>query len=362
MHIGLIIYDSLDTVSGGYVYDRELVAYLRRQGDAVEIISLEWRDYTRRLGDNLSTALLRRLAGLRLDILLQDELNHPSLFWINRRLRRQVKFPMIAIVHHLHSSEARPAWQNRFYRWIERLYLSSVDGFIFNSQTTRRAVEEMLPGRRGACRPAVVACPAGDRLKPHIQAGEIARRARQPGPLRLIFLGNVIPRKGLHTLLEALRPIPRQAWKLEVVGSLEMDRRYARAVHRQAERAGMSESVTFTGALDDGQIAARLQASHVLVVPSSYEGFGIVYLEGMGFGLPAIASRSGAAGEIITHEQDGYLIEPGDAAALAGHLINLASDRQQLVDMSLAARQRYEQHPTWEQTTQRIRSFLYEQT
>ncbi|MEJ2598934.1 MAG: glycosyltransferase [Anaerolineales bacterium] len=196
MHVGLIIYGSLDTISGGYLYDRKLVAHLRRQGDQVEVISLPWRSYPRHLGDNLSTGLLRRLENLSVDVLIQDELNHPSLFWINHRLRRQVNYPILSIVHHLRSSEARPGWQNWAYRWIESRYLESLDGFIFNSQVTRRAVTALLGGTPQHARPSLVAYPAGDRFQPQIDPQAIARRALGSGPLQVLFLGNLIPRKG----------------------------------------------------------------------------------------------------------------------------------------------------------------------
>ncbi|HET9913419.1 MAG TPA: hypothetical protein VFQ13_16105, partial [Anaerolineales bacterium] len=52
MKIGFVIYGSLDTLSGGYLYDRKLVEYLRAQGDTVEIISLPWRNYAAHLTDN----------------------------------------------------------------------------------------------------------------------------------------------------------------------------------------------------------------------------------------------------------------------------------------------------------------------
>ena len=97
MRVGLVVYGSLDTVSGGYLYDRELVAHLRRQGDSVEVFSLSWRSYGRHLTDNVSGSLFRRLAAAGLDVLLQDELNHPSLFWLNRRLR-----PVVVLSHRQH--------------------------------------------------------------------------------------------------------------------------------------------------------------------------------------------------------------------------------------------------------------------
>ncbi len=93
-------------------------------------------------------------------------------------------------------------------------------------------------------------------------------------------------------------------------------------------------------------------------MPSSYEGFGIVYLEGMGFGLPAIASTAGAAAEIITHDRDGLLIQVGDTGSLAGYLNDLYRDRDRLLLMSLNAHRRFESHPTWQMTTERILVFL----
>ena len=157
MRIGLIIYGSLDTLTGGYLYDRLLVEHLRRHGDQVDIISLPWRTYGRHLGDNLSLNLYGRLRHASFDALLQDELNHPSLFWLNQRLRRYVRYPIVTIVHLLRCSEPRPAWHNQLYRWVERRYLKGLDGLVFNSQTTQVAVEQLVGStsawRRGLPRP-----------------------------------------------------------------------------------------------------------------------------------------------------------------------------------------------------------------
>ena len=78
MRIGLLIYGSLDTLSGGYLYDRKLVEHLRQAGDAVEIVSLPWRSYPAHLADNLSLRLYRRLRDLPVDILLQGRVE-PSV-------------------------------------------------------------------------------------------------------------------------------------------------------------------------------------------------------------------------------------------------------------------------------------------
>lgn len=352
--IGLLIYGSLITLSGGFLYDRMLVNYLRRQGNIVKVLSLPWRDYTRHLGDNLSQRLFHRLLDLNVDLLVQDELNHPSLAWTNRRVSDRVGYPIVAIVHHLRCKEPRTGLMNWFYRVVESRYLNSVDAFIFNSRTTQSTVQALL----GSAKPGVVAVPGGDRLSPVINVHEIATRSHSPGPLRILFLGNVIPRKGLSVLLSALEYLPSYAYQLTVVGDLKVDRSYSRAICRQVTQAGMSDRVTFSGSLQAEELVKCLRNQHMLALPSFLEGYGIAYIEAMGFALPAIATTEGAAHEIITHGKDGYLIPPGDHRSLAEVIRKLHDDRDQLLAMSQSAISRYNKHPTWEQSMSRIDVFL----
>lgn len=348
MRIGFIIYGSLDTLSGGYLYDRKLVDYLRSQGDIVEMISLPWRNYAAHLTDNFWF----RLPG-KLDILIQDELNHPSLVFANRGKH---PYPVISLVHHLRCSELRPQWQNAFYRIVEKKYLQSVDGFIFNSKTTRNVVHGLI----GNNKPNILAYPPTDRFGDPISEEEIRERA-QANPLRILFLGNVIVRKGLHTLINAISFQP-SAFRVDVVGSLDSEPEYTGQIQKMIEKNNLSSLVLLHGLLDKEPLIEKLKQAHVLVVPSSYEGYGIVYLEGMCFGLPAIGTTAGAAGEIITDGQTGYLIEPNDSASLSAQLKALAEDRGLLTRLSINARKRYLRQPSWEATAQSIRNFLYSVT
>jgi glycosyltransferase involved in cell wall biosynthesis len=354
VRIGLIIYGSLDTLTGGYLYDRLLVEHLRRQGDHVDIVSLPWRTYGRHLRDNLSPRLYKRLRRAPWDALLQDELNHPSVFWLNQRLRRSVRYPIVAIVHLLRSSEPRPAWLNRLYRWVERRYLKGLDGFVFNSQTTRAAVEQLV----GLHRPSVVAYPGRDHLPPTLTLQQVEARTQQTGPLRLLFVGNLTPVKGLHMLLQALRSVPPDGWCLSVVGSLAMDPDYVHGIRRQIEAAGWHDRVRLLGARPNAEVAGYLIQHQVLAVPSLYEAFGMAYLEAMGFGLPVIASSAGGAHELIAEGEHGFLVSPGDAGSLARHIRALHHDRGRLRRMSLAAYHRAQLHPTWTDCAGQVRDLL----
>lgn len=356
MRVGLVVYGNLEVVSGGNFYDRMLVSRLTSGGHSVDVVSLPLRSYALNLAQNFSPGLRRRLSGSSFDVLLEDELTHPSLFQLNRDLRRRSEAPLVSIVHHLRSSEERAEWQNDLYRAVEKRYLLSVDAFVFNSETTRQTVESLLEKKTRS----VVATPGGDRLARAITAAEVAARAAEEGELRILFVANLIPRKGLHHLLKALHSLGGRPFRLDVVGSEEHDRDYAATVRGQVRELGLESRVHFHGALAGEALGERFRAAQLLAVPSSYEGFGIVYLEGMSFGLPVIASAAGATDEIVRHESTGFLVPTGDVFCLARRIESLLEDRALLTQMSLAAYEAFEDHPGWEDSMRRIERFLVE--
>ena len=349
VHIGLVVYGQLDQVSGGNLYDQKLAEHLRDSGYDVDILSLPHGSYARHLAQNFLPSLKRRLQE-RFDVLLQDELTHPSLF----RSNRGATAPIVCIVHHLLSSESHATRRTNLYRRIEKRYLQTVGAFVFNSHTTRESVEELLSKKTHN----VVATPGGNRLGAKLTGPEIYQRAFAEGPLRMLFVGNLIERKGLHILLKALAELRDQAWHLDIVGSEEMDPGYASRMQQQIDALELRSRLTLHGVLRGERLAERYQESQLLVVPSSYEGFGIVYLEALGFGIPVIASAAGATDEIVHHEQNGFLIQPGDTLSLSRQLERLLEDRGLLGRLSLAALESFHAHPTWEQSMHRIEEFL----
>jgi len=356
MKIGLLIYGDLDIQTGGYLYDRMLVRHLRNSGDQVTIFSINSYGYWRNLAHNFSSSLIWDLRRHSIDLLLQDELNHPSLFILNQRLKAAGKFPIISIVHHLRSSEPNSLALNWFYRLVELQYLKHVDGFVFNSQSTKKSVEFLV----GSQKPSLVSLPAGDHLNPRNNTDQILERAQSEGELKLLFLGSLIPRKGLHLLLQALAELHAEPWQLQIVGDDRVNLTYTKKIKQAIARYGLVERVKLLGSKSSGSIANLLAEQHVLVIPSLYEGYGIAYLEAMGFGLAVIASSAGGASEFIQHKINGYLITPGDYTQLARTIRDLCRNRDALAQIGLAARKTFDQHPTWRENTLRSRAFLHQ--
>ena len=354
MRLGFVIYGSLNTLTGGYIYDRILVEHLQNQGHRVDIISLPLRNYRRHLLDNWSPALRSDLVAGPYDILLQDELNHPSLFHANRSLRKKSSLPKVAIVHQVLCRQPRNVLYNRIYQAIEKRYLESVDAMIFNSDTTRRTVATLVSGRR----PSIVASPAGNRLGQLPSIDLIGSRARENGPLRLIYVGNVLPQKGLLPLIKGLSHLAHEIWHLTVVGSLTMEARYVRDIKRLIAQKKLSRQIEIAGPKDGNELADLFLQSDVFVMPYSHEGFGMAYLEAMAFAMPVVGSSDGAVKEFVIPGQNGFLIEPDDFESLNACIHSLHHDRQRLLEMSWAAFQTYKERPKWRDTMELIHRFL----
>ncbi len=329
----------LAPLTGGNLYDRILVETLRRRGHEVTV-----REFT---GDGSETPT----ASARADVVVQDALLHRDFrrrntHWRGRRPR------LVALVHHPQSSEPeRGEAELARLRGEERAYLRGVDGILSPSRASVDAARK-LAGRE---LPAAVAPPGRDRLAgaplPPLPGPEEIR-ARARGPLRVAHVGNLIPRKRLLELLEGLAAAP--AWTLTVAGREDPDPAYAAAVRRRAAAPDLADRVRFRGALGPAALSGLLRDSTVLAVPSTHEGFGIGYLEGFAFGLPALAAASGGAAEIVSDDETGWLIreaDPGSASRrIAACLETLAADRGRLAAMGLRAAQRHRVHPTWDES------------
>jgi glycosyltransferase involved in cell wall biosynthesis len=354
MRIGLMIYGRLDTLTGGWIYDRLLVDYLQEQGHTIEIISLKQHHYIRNLADNFSRRLYRRLRNHDYELLLQDGLMHPSVMDLNRRLKHRRNCLLVSIVHQVLCRQPLKHYQQLFYQTVERRYFKSVDGFIFNSQTTRANVETLIDRQCSA----VVAYPGGDRLGWLEADAAVDSRARRAGPLQLIFVGNLTPNKGVLPLIAGLSRLPQKSWRLAIIGSLTMHPAYVKKVRALIARRGLEDRIDIPGPLDGEDLAGRLSASHVFVLPFSCEGFGIACLEAMAWGLPVIGSTHGALSEFVCDGINGALIPPGDTAAFARQIQLLHNDRGQLARYGQAALKTFHSRPAWRDSFNIAHSFL----
>lgn len=181
--------------------------------------------------------------------------------------------------------------------------------------------------------------PTGLRARIHVVHNGVDLRLFQPstrepdGVLRVVFVGRVIPDKGVDVLVDAVRRLGRDDIVLTVIGSAGFDAglpltRYEREVRAQA--AGV-EAIRFLPFTPRAALASALQDADVVVVPSRWpEPFALTTLEGMASGAAVIASDIGGIPETVGGV--GMLVPAGDPSALASSLEALADDAELLHD------------------------------
>jgi glycosyltransferase involved in cell wall biosynthesis len=172
--------------------------------------------------------------------------------------------------------------------------------------------------------------------RPYIARNHFAPKAR----VELLFLGNLLERKGVSVLLDALSRLPPglPAWRLTLAGGGDLVN-YARRI----DTAGLNDRIEFLGWLDTKGAQRLLAKSDVLVLPSYHEGLPLVILEALGAGTPVVATTVGAIPQFIDHDRDALLVRPGDVDALRHELVRTITDsglRQRLCDQG---RQRFDE-------------------
>jgi glycosyltransferase involved in cell wall biosynthesis len=357
MRIAFLLYGNLNLLTGGFLYDRCLVDYLETNGEELDVMNLPWKSVITGLLDNIFLNAESALKNRDYDLVLEDALASPSLLRFNTCIRNRWRLPVVSILHSLRSNETRPAWESKIVMKMEAAYFRSLDGLIFNSHTTRGEAES----RAGRKLHGVVAYPGRDRLGSGLTDDEITERALKPGPLEILFAGSLTRHKGLHFLLDALDRLSQkdcEDWRLNIAGNEGLEPAYARSVRSRIAQSGWSEKAKLLGSLRGFDLVDCFLRSHVLAVPSAHEGFGMVYMEGMGFGLPGIASSLGAAREVIRSGENGFLVDPGDSRVLADRIASLITDRRLLKEMSLNALRTHAAHPTWKESMALVHSFL----
>ncbi|ELY61559.1 glycosyltransferase family 4 protein [Natronolimnohabitans innermongolicus] len=372
MYVGLAVEGDIEQTSGGYRYDRRLVEHLADRGDDVDVVSVPRRT------DSGSAAEPKTKTKMKMktsdsngptnetthaqlnrpyDVLLQDALCHPTLLKHNPRLERPRT--IVSLVHLLGTDD--PATDDHAVRERERRYLETVDGVVCPSADTRERVTSLVSVPVGEL-PTAVAPPAGRHEGAALSAAAVGERARV-SPFRIAFVGNVVPRKNLETLLEALADAGPSLgdWRLTVVGSLEVDSDYAETVREHAARRGVDDCTSFEGRVATDRLESILERAHVLVLPSRYESFGMVALEAMEYGVVPIASGVGGADEFVADGRNGAVVDPTDSDAVAARLERLASDRDRLARLGRRALATAAAHPTWDETMATVRAFCRQQ-
>ena len=331
----------VDLPTGGATYDRKVIAALRAAGWHIDVLgwpaTFPFPDEAARRAVAASLAALPDNALVVIDGLALGTL--PAL------AREQAqRLRLVALVHHPLALEAglSPEVATRFAA-EEREALRHVRAVIVTSATTAATLAADF-----AVSPDRIAVAA-----PGIELRPPKSGVRAPGPLRILALGQVAPRKAHHILVAALAGVMDLDFSCVIAGDLRRSPETAAALVRQIARLGLSERVALAGTVSDAE-SDRLHAeADLFALASTYEGYGMALAEAMAWGLPILATTGGAIPEVVPPEA-GILVPPGDITAFTETLRMLITDPARRATLAEGARNAAVRFGGWDTTAARI--------
>lgn len=321
MRAVLLVPGPLDTVSGGYGYDRQMLAELTAAGHDASAVALAGvhpqPDAAARAAAQAAWAALP--AGA---VPVIDGLGLPAFADLAAEFGAR---GAVGLIHHPTSLEdglaeadraALDASEQALFRQLPRVVVTSV------------ATAETLEHRFGVDPARINVVVPG--------TAPAARCGVSDGPgCALLTVGSLIPRKGHAVLLRALARLFDLDWRLTVAGG-PLDGATGRALQAQAAELGIADRVRFIGTVTDEALEALWRGTDIFALATRYEGYGMAIAEALARGLPVAITEGGAAGRLVTPEA-GAICEVDDMVTLSKALRRMIFDTELRAAMADAA-------------------------
>jgi glycosyltransferase involved in cell wall biosynthesis len=329
----LAVPGDLATPTGGYAYDRRIIAELPALGWQVEVCNLG-DGFPRPTAQTRATACARLAAILRGRAIVIDGLAFGVLPEAAEMLR--ASHPLVALVHHpLALESGLSAGESAALHASERAALDGACRVI----TTSAATARVLAADYGV---------APDRLsvvEPGTDRAVVQRRPRD-GTVALLAVGAVVERKGYDVLVAALANLKDLHWRLVIVGDCGRSPETSARLASGIARLDLAGRISLCGAVTSEQLTQLYASADLFVLASRFEGYGMAYAEAIAHGLPVVGTTGGAIPQTVPPSA-GILVPPGDIEALAQVLRELIGNDVRRRALAMGARAEAVALPSW---------------
>lgn len=268
---------------------------------------------------------------------------HASSWWSFRRLVPIIFLGKIIhkkLIIHVHSSMFSDYYDNtnKIERYIIKSAFSLVDRVVVLSKAWAEKISRF--------------CEA-ERIKILFNSVPVNIISYDPwikqmkSPRIILFLGDLLRRKGIYDLIDAIKLIPRKSPEIFVAlcGTGEVEK-----LEKILKNQGLDERCNIRGWVSGQEKEQLLNEAYLFVLPSYNEGLPMSILEAMARGTPVISTPVGGIPEVVENGVEGFLVEPGDIKALAEAMERLLTDENLWISMSKAARKKVEDNFSSERT------------
>jgi glycosyltransferase involved in cell wall biosynthesis len=201
---------------------------------------------------------------------------------------------------------------------------------------------------------------------PGVTAVPVARGSQDSGPPRILTVASLTPTKDQLTLVHALAQLADLQWTADLIGSDQADPDYADRLRSEIVAAGLRDRILVPGVLAGSVLDQKWDAADVLVLPSQIETYGLVVVEALARGIPAVVTAGTGAIEALqegatkhSSATPGTSVPAGDSAGLAAVLRRWLGEPMLRRAWRQAALARRDTLPGWQQTAQAVLAYLY---
>lgn len=329
--------------TGGYAYDRRILAALPGEGVSVRHVALpgSYPSPTEADLETTRAALAALPAGT---VLLIDGLAYGAM---PEHLIADIRQPIVALCHHPLALEAGiPLAEQARLRRSERDALAHARHVVVTSSSTAAILVQSFSVEVDRIS---VAEPGTDRA---------ARASGSGSGCALLAVGSLVPRKGYDVLLAALATLPASLpWHLTIAGAVDRSPETTAALRATVSRNGWQQRVTLLGPVDSARLDALYAGADMFVMSSLFEGYGMVLAEAMARGLAIVTTTGGAAAETVP-DAAALKVPPGDAAALADAIERMLCKPVLRTRLAEASWQAGQTLPRWEDAARIIAGVL----
>ena len=341
--ITLVVPGSIETRTGGYIYDRRIVHGLRLRGRQVDVVEIDgsFPRPTRAALDEAARALAAIPTG---SIVVVDSLALGAMADLITTDALRVR--VVALVHLPLAATPglEPDVARRFGDEEGRALRASALVMVTGAATLPMLARYALPpGRVVVVEPGTDPAPIG--------LGSTGDR------LELISVATLSPGKGHEVLLDALSAVSYRTWHLTCAGSLTRHPVTTDRVRARVTSLGLADRVSLVGDLDDAALAACYAGADVAVLATEQETYGMAVAEALARGIPVVATMTGAIPALVGDEA-GLLAPVGDTPALVGSLSRMLGDAEFRARCAAGARRVRDRLPTWEDASSRAAAAL----
>ncbi|MCB1664643.1 MAG: glycosyltransferase family 4 protein [Pseudomonadales bacterium] len=333
----------LESLTGGYAYDRRLIAELRALGWEVTVVPLaSGFPYPDAAALQAADAALNAIPDEAL--VLVDGLALGAMDTVATQHSKRLR--LVALCHHPLALESGLNENTRtHFLQSEATALSASRAIVVTSPASRALLTHLfgIPATR-----ITVAVPGTD-------PAPFAACEGQP-PV-LLCVATLTRRKGHDLLIDALAMLSHLEWQARFVGGDDFDPGWAQTLREKIQGAGLQQRIVLTGSRKD--LRAEYQGADIFVLPTRFEGYGMVFTEALSYGLPIVASQIEPVTEIVPPEA-GLLVPAENSAALASALERMLMDTTLRATLTQGARESAENLPRWPDTATAVARLLQE--